>query len=767
MDIRAFFLQKSLNSEHATTESRTSSTDQEGAGNDEPCCSQQVPSDEEQDKELEPPPQKKRKSLLASEKKKIYKAKLSYKKEWETKYPWIICKDPNEGMFCGICKKWGSPGSRGAWSTRGITDWNHASELLKQHAESQWHRNAAVTAGMAQQVESSKSVLELQCSAAAKEALEKRQRNRDILLKLMRSVYFLAKNRIPHTTVYSHLIDLLVANGDKLLEQHMTMQAANARYTSTFSATMIIEAIDLWLDRKLTRSLQSSPYFSILADECEDISTQEELSLCFRWLVNGLPEEHFLTILHVTATDAKSITDVLTSFMSQKNLDYRKLVGQGYDGAATFSGIHSGVQKRIRAHAAHALYIHCACHRLQLASIQAGGSVLVIKKMFGSMTNLWKFFHFSPKRAEALKAVQAVLCLPELKVVKPSDTRWLSHERCIRAIRKELPALIITLQELYEESGDAEAYGLALVFSSFSGVASVILLSEVLDLLAKLNCFMQRKATDFSRLPIILDSIQAELLCLKEEQAEWCSEVDSTVRKLESEHGITITYRSSRSGMGSTRTVSEFRSGVATPYIDALVDNIKRRFSDEAIKVLVSASIFNPASLPTDPSALPAYGRTQIQALAEFYGQEATVVFNDTTYTSPSLIDGDELVTEWRLFKRALLQEKVAIMEKSSLSRQPTMQEVKTNMESSEAYTGIFVQTFKLLNIILALPVGTATVERSFSQMKMIKTRLRNRLSDCNLARLMRIAIEGPELPAVDFTEILEVFKEKNHRILL
>ena len=38
---------------------------------------------------------------------------------------------------------------------------------------------------------------------------------------LLRSAYFLAKNRIPHTTVYPHLVNLQVANGDNLLEQHM------------------------------------------------------------------------------------------------------------------------------------------------------------------------------------------------------------------------------------------------------------------------------------------------------------------------------------------------------------------------------------------------------------------------------------------------------------------------------------------------------------------------------------------------------------------
>ena len=50
---------------------------------------------------------------------------------------------------------------------------------------------------------------------------------------------------------------------------------------------------------------------------------------------------------------------------------------------------------------------------------------------------------------------------------------------------------------------------------------------------------------------------------------------------------------------------------------------------------------------------------------------------------------------------------------------------------------------------------------------KLIKTRLRNRLSDVNLARLMRIAIEGPELTSVNFDEVLEIFKEKNRRIQL
>lgn len=106
---------------------------------------------------------------------------------------------------------------------------------------------------------------------------------------------------------------------------------------------MLIEAIDTWLERKLIQTLQLSPFLSLLANECEDISSQEELAICHWWIVNCLPEKHFLAILHVKVLDAKTITGTLTSFTGQKNLNYRKLVGRGYDGAAVFSGFHSGV----------------------------------------------------------------------------------------------------------------------------------------------------------------------------------------------------------------------------------------------------------------------------------------------------------------------------------------------------------------------------------------------------------------------------------------
>ena len=93
---------------------------------------------------------------------------------------------------------------------------------------------------------------------------------------------------------------------------------------------------------------------------------------------------------------------------------------------------------------------------------------------------------------------------------------------------------------------------------------------------------------------------------------------------------------------------------------------------------------------------------------------------------------------------------------KNSPILSPTMQDILEEMMKSKMYEGVFPETWKLLNIMMALPVSTATIERTFSQMKLIKTRLSNCLSDSNLEHLM-----------MDFNEILDILNRKIVVIML
>ena len=81
--------------------------------------------------------------------------------------------------------------------------------------------------------------------------------------------------------------------------------------------------------------------------------------------------------------------------------------------------------------------------------------------------------------------------------------------------------------------------------------------------------------------------------------------------------------------------------------------------------------------------------------------------------------------------------EREEMMQRKKLAKPPTLPELMVEMTSLNTHAAAFLNISKLLDIQLTLLVGTATVECSFSQMKMVKTRLCSRLNDVNFERLM------------------------------
>ena len=252
-----------------------------------------------------------------------------------------------------------------------------------------------------------------------------RIKNRAAIKSLIRCTHFLTRQHIPHTTNFDKLVDLIVACGGEDLKYFLENAGRNAMYTSHIAVVEFIEALGTWVEESLLNRLKKAFYYSIMADECTDVTTIEELSVFCRWEEDGLPVEHFLEIIHLKHADAESIHSALIECLKKKDLQVGRIVGMGFDGAATFSGKRSGVQARMKKLAPHALFVHCHCHMLLLACVQATNSTPGIKHVYTTLTALWKFFHYSPKRTESLKEVQSVLDLPELKIIKPSDTRRL------------------------------------------------------------------------------------------------------------------------------------------------------------------------------------------------------------------------------------------------------------------------------------------------------------------------------------------------------
>ena len=107
-----------------------------------------------------------------------------------------------------------------------------------------------------------------------------------------------------------------------------------------------------------------------------------------------------------------------------------------------------------------------------------------------------------------MKDIQTVLGLPELKIVAPSDTQWLAHERCIKAVKSSYSGIISTLDAIYVESGDAESYGLSVLLKKSTTAITIYFLSHALSTLAILCRSLQTKDIK-SEIPALVSSTLA------------------------------------------------------------------------------------------------------------------------------------------------------------------------------------------------------------------------------------------------------------------
>ena len=167
--------------------------------------------------------------------------------------------------------------------------------------------------------------------------------------------------------------------------------------------------------------------------------------------------------------------------------------------------VTTGVQRKLKELSPHALFVHCRCHVLQLASVQAANATPGIKHVYYP-DDIMEVLSLTPKTCRVIKEIQKELDLPELKIMKPSDTRWLAHEHCVKAVKASYSSIVLALENIYETSHEPEALGLSKALSSHSTIAAMYLLDYILPQVAKLSHALHTKHLDLSLIFRLVDA---------------------------------------------------------------------------------------------------------------------------------------------------------------------------------------------------------------------------------------------------------------------
>jgi len=76
----------------------------------------------------------------------------------------------------------------------------------------------------------------------------------------------------------------------------------------------------------------------------------------------------------------------------------------------------------------------------------------------------------------------------------------------------------------------------------------------------------------------------------------------------------------------------------------------------------------------------------------------------------------------------------------------------------------VFPNVSTLYKLFMTLPVSSATAERSFSRLKLIKSYLRSTMSESRLTNLALLSIERELSYDVDFDFVVDTFSNKKKR---
>ena len=165
------------------------------------------------------------------------------------------------------------------------------------------------------------------------------------------------------------------------------------------------------------------------------------------------------------------------------------------------------------------------------------------------------------------------------------------------------------------------------------------------------------------------------------------------------------------------------------PLIDCMLVELKDRFSSQTLSLLKSISTVYPESV-------------------NFLNNDDVSEFSQHTNADTNALKNEFVVI------KPLIQSKTITNVIDFLNELIPLREA-------------FPQTMRMIKNAITMPVSQVTCERSFSKMNIIKSYLRNSMSDQRLSDLTVLAFERDF--EVDFEQVIDKFSvnHKNSRILL
>ena len=691
------------------------------------------------------------------------------------RHQWLEYSEVADAVYCFHCRHYPEDSHQEVTFTEvGYRQWNRCygkESSLKKHERSEMHQKA-IEHSNAQMIlrktgQSRQTVLNMLGDKHRKVAVENRHYLKTVCEVLLLtatqkiaqresgSVFRDADFDIENLSYGSNCgnflgILTLVAKHDPIVAKKIKHGPKNAKYTHHSIQNALFDVMADMVRKEIRDEISQATYFALLVDESKDVSKKEQISFVLRYTLNGMIHEEFVGMKSAThGLDAESLSASILEFMAAFGMNMNNCVGQGYDGASVMKGHVSGVNVLVQREAPLANYVHCFNHRLNLVVVDV---LKNIKKAADFFVILQKLYVFISGSAVQMKWIQLQkdMNLKPLQMKKLSDTRWSCQYEMCSTVYKRLGVVIKLLQQIDSHDKDRDRAFEARCLLGLLNEDFCLLLVAVKEIL--MNCkaasdFLQNSENSLADAVDIVENMIEGIASLRKESCyaelkskaeELCEENEIQARAPKRASRVPERFENeiidSTIGMRAPPTDS-FRTAIFYPLIDRALSELNRRFSAENKEIMKGISALTPKS-------------------SLFLQWEVLQPFAN-------------------MYKCNLGDLELEVLNmKRMLTRRPTEEKPKGRLEFSsltERLRDAFFELNRLLTIACVIPVSTASCERSFSTLRVVKNYLRNRMTDARLNSLMLLGIQSKRANSLNLDTVIDNFKCKfpNCRISL
>ncbi|KAM5585528.1 zinc finger MYM-type protein 1-like [Rosa sericea] len=516
---------------------------------------------------------------------------------------------------------------------------------------------------------------------------------------------------------FLELLEFLAEHNDSVKAVSFENAPRNLQLTSPVIQKDIINAAAVETLNAIMFDMGDAP-FSILVDEARDHSVKEQMAVVLRYVDNkGQVIERFVGIQHVKSTDARSLKLAIDELFSRNGLSISNLRGQGYDGASNMQ-----VTRVVN-------IVGASCKRRDLLREQQQNEVM-----------------------EALHNDELLSgrgLNQETTVKRPGDTRWGSHYGTLLSIISMFSSTIKVIEMIIEDGTYPDQRGegnlLLAQMQSFDFIFCLFLMRQVLGVTNDLSQALQKNDQDIVNAMDLVKACKQQLQTMREDECEWDNFLDK-VYSFCGKHGIRIpnmddvfvAQGKSQRRAEKITNLHHYRVEVFYTVIDRQLSDLNDRFNEVNSELLVCVASLSPDNL------FYAFDKQKLLRLAKFYPRDFS--------------ERDVLSLEDKL--DIYLNEMRSNSEFSQLKGIGSLAKKLVETRKHKTHASVY----KLLTLALVLPVATASVERVFSAMNIVKNPLRNRMGDQWMNDSLLVYIEKDIFNSIGNDAIMQRFQNMRTR---